>query len=304
MFRKAAKALLASRYSRTILSRAGKSDGGMRVLNAISGNRGVFSNFEQGWAEARRTGLPGHSDPSQIALHMELSKSLRPSDYAALFWLRANADGENLSVFDFGGNGGNLFYSYSPYLNCLTSIDWTVFDIPSVIGLGRKIAAERNAEGLSFASSPTQFRAGQVLLASGFFHYWEENVAEFVRQFAAPPAHIIINRTPIGETRTFITVQRTATCAVPCIVRNRAELISDFASLGYRLVDRWAAPELRIFLPLFPEHSVPHYSGFYFRREGTTSSLRTSVRDSTSTPFQHPACAGSSLPKDVPRRGP
>lgn len=266
MLRETAKALLTSGPSRSVLSYAGKSAVGKRVLNAISGTRGVFSTFEEGWAAARRTGLPGHGDPSQVALHMELAKSLRPSDYAALCWLRAASNGDQLSVFDFGGNAGNLFYSYSAYLKSFGALDWTVLDIPPVIEQGRRIATERNAEGLGFASSPAEFRANQVLLASGFLHYWEGTIAEFLQQFPVLPRHVIVNRTPVSERQgPFVVVQQTPTCAHPCVVRNAAALISDFAALKYCLVDRWSAPELRIFLPLFPDHSVPHYSGFCFR---------------------------------------
>ncbi len=268
MLREIAKAILISSPSRTILSYAAKSNGARRVLNRVSGGRGVFSTFDEAWAAARQTGLPGHEDPSQVTLHMELSETLRPSDYAALFWLRAAANEGKLSVFDFGGNAGNLFYSYSPFLKCLQSLDWTVFDIPPVLEQGRRIASERNAAGLSFASSAGEFRTGQVLLASGSLHYWEGTIAEFLHQFPALPKDVIINRTPISENRgPFVTVQRTPMCAHPCIVRNRAEVISDFAILGYRLVSAWIAPELHVYLPLFPEHSIPRYSGFYFQLE-------------------------------------
>ena len=266
MLRQIVKALLESGPSRAILSFIGKSAGGRRILNGVSGTRAVFSTFEQGWAAARRTGLPGHGDPSQVALHLELAKSLRPSDYPALFWLREAANDGKLSVFDFGGNAGNLFYSYSPYLKSFGALDWTVFDIPPVLEEGRRIAAERNAAGLTFASSPSELRADQVLLASGFLHYWKGTIAEFLQQFPIRPRHVIVNRTPISERQApFVVVQQTRTVAHPCVVRNADALISEFAALRYSLVDRWAAPELRIILPLFPEHSVAHYGGFYFR---------------------------------------
>ncbi|HEV2206408.1 MAG TPA: methyltransferase, TIGR04325 family [Candidatus Acidoferrales bacterium] len=240
------------------------------MLNALSGQRGIFETFDEARAAARRTGLPSHEDPNQVTLHMELAKSLRTSDHPALFWLRAAADGHGLRVFDFGGNAGNLFYSYGPHLKSLGRLEWTVFDLPSVAKQGKKIAAERNAEGLSFASSPSEFRPDQVLLVSGALHYWETSIADFVRQFPVAPRHIVVNRTPITErVEPFAIVQRTATCAHPCIVRNAAQLIREFGSLGYLLVDRWIAPELRVRLPLFPGHSLPHYSGFYFRLENS-----------------------------------
>lgn len=305
LIREAAKALLASGSSRAILSYAEKSSKGRRILNAISGTRGVFSTFEQGWAAARQTGLPGHGDPSQVALHMELAKNLRPSDYAALFWIRAAAHDGKLSVFDFGGNAGNLFYSYSPYLKCFGELDWTVFDIPPVLEQGRRIAAERNPAGLTFASSPLESRAEQVLLVSGFLHYWEGTIAEFLQQFPTLPRHVIVNRTPLSERKgPFVVVQRTPACAHPCLVRNADALISEFAALQYSLVDRWVAPELRVFLPLFPEHSVSHYSGFCFRLTTSEQLLRVSACDSPSGPSPPVAYAGSFPRRAVPRPDP
>lgn len=270
MLRETAKAILDSRATRAILSYAEKSAGGRRVLNALSGTRGVFATLDEARVVARRTGLPSHEDPNQITLHMELAKSLRPSDHAALRWLGAAADGSALRVFDFGGNAGNLFYSYSPHLKSLGRLEWTVFDLPEVVEQGRRIAAERNAEGLSFAPSTGEFRGDQVLLVSGALHYWERSIADFVRQFPVAPRHIIINRTPLSEgLEPFVIVQRTATCAHPCIVRNAEQMVREFGSLGYSLVDRWIAPELRVRLPLFPGHSLPHYSGFYLRLENS-----------------------------------
>jgi hypothetical protein len=68
---------------------------------------------------------------------------------------------------------------------------------------------------------------------------------------------------PLEDQRPFITVQSTATCAFPALVRNAGEMISDFGTRGYELVDRWMAPELDVLLPFFPNPSLPRYSGFY-----------------------------------------
>jgi len=38
--------------------------------------------------------------------------------------------------------------------------------------------------------------------------------------------------------------------------------------MGYTMVDRWPAHELALRMPLFPDRTVPNYSGFYFHRDG------------------------------------
>jgi putative methyltransferase (TIGR04325 family) len=261
-----AESILGSAPSRAVFSRVERLPVGRRVLNSVSGQRGVFGSFDEACVAARRTGLAGHEDPSLVALHLELARSLRPSDYAALFWIMAIGGGQ-FRLFDFGGNAGNLFYSYSPYLEQLGTVQWTVYDLPAVVEQGRRIAEERKAGRLRFTTSLSDFSGDQVLLVSGAFHYWERTVSEFVEQFPAHPEHVIINRTPVHKTsRTFVTVQRTPKCAVPCVVRNDTELTSGFESAGYGLIDRWDALELQLKPPLFPDRWVPHYSGFYFRR--------------------------------------
>ncbi len=268
MLRQTSKAVLESKPSRAILSYAQRFPSGKRALNALSGWRGIFPSFEEGWVAARRTGLPGHDDPAEIAIHLKLSERLRPSDYAALFWLSCLSE-QGLKVFDYGGNVGNLFYSYQRYLEPLGPLDWTVLDLPIVLQEGRRMARERNAMGLRFAKSAAEFSVDHVLLASGFLHYWQGTVTEFLEHFPGLPRHIIVNRSPvIEEQRAYVIVQRTATCAFPAVIRNAGEMISEFVARGYELVDRWIAPELHVYLPFFPNQSIPHYSGFYFRLQG------------------------------------
>jgi putative methyltransferase (TIGR04325 family) len=259
------KAVLSTQPCLGMLAGVGRSPFGRELLNRLSNSGGVYDTFQEGWAAAKRVNPVGHEDPEEIEVHLRVSQTLRPSDYAALFWF-LKIDAENLRIFDYGGNVGNLYYSYMPYLKNQRKIEWTVFDIPSVVENGKMIAAKNNASGLTFVKSVGGVFRPQVLFLSGAFHYWEGTVEEFLRQFTAPPEHIIVNRSPVHETKhSFVTVQHTRTCAFPCVVRNAAEMISDFAAMDYVMVDRWNALELTLRLPLFPEWSVAAYSGFYFR---------------------------------------
>lgn len=261
------KAVLSTQPCLGILTGVGKSLFGRELLNRLSNYGGVYDTFHEGWAAAKRAKPVGHEDPEEIEVHLRVSQTLRPSDYAALFWF-LKIKGENLRILDYGGNVGNLYYSYMPYLKSQRKIEWTVFDIPPVVEKGKVIAAKNNASVLTFVNSASDVSRPQVLFLSGAFHYWEGSVQEFLRQFAEPPEHIIVNRSPVHETKhSFVTVQHTPTCAFPCVVRNAAQMIADFAALGYVMADRWSALELGLRLPLFPEWSVGAYSGFYFRLE-------------------------------------
>lgn len=251
----------------TVLTRFAELPFGKQILNRLSQTRGVFATFDEGWSVARKARPAGHEHPSEIDVHLQFSKALRPSDYAVLYWLSKLAATE-IRIFDFGGNVGNLYYSYSTYLEGTRSLDWTVFDLPSVVKAGERIATERGATGLRFTTKLEDAAGCNVLLVSGALHYWEGSVQAFLEQFRQQPDHVIVNRTPVhNEQPSFITVQRTAECAFPCIVRNLAGMIEDFAVKGHAMVDRWQAIERSFRMPLFPERTVPYYSGFYFRRE-------------------------------------
>lgn len=241
---------------------------GRRALNWLSRPYSVYPTFDEAWSAARKVSPFSHEHPGVVELQLKHSRTLRASDYAVLYWL-SHIEATVLKVFDFGGNVGNLFYSYLPY--CPGSVEWTVFDLPATVAQGRELAKNRNAEGLAFADSVQEFSREQILLVSGAFHYWQEDVEAFLRQFPQTPQHVLINRSPFAETQaSYVTVQRTDFCAMPCRVWNAEEVISAFAQQGYRLVDRWRALELALRLPLFPELSVPSYSGFYFSRPDRT----------------------------------
>ncbi len=250
---------------RSLLVRLAQSKAGVRLLNKLSYPRAVFSSFDEAWVAARKTAYAGHDHPDYIKLHLELSKTLRPSDYAALYWIGRTCSRE-VGVFDFGGHVGNLFYSYWNYLiDTFDPIKWTVFDLPKTVTAGQELARQRGACGLEFTTSLERYSRDQVLLISGAFHYWEKSIAEFVNQFPELPDHIVINRTPIRDrSPAFFTVQDNGSYAVPCIVRSLNEIVSEFSASGYSLIDRWRAPELRMRMPLFPDLNVPYYSGFYF----------------------------------------
>jgi len=260
------KAFLSTRVSCSVLSRMNKVAAGKKILNWLSSSSGVFATFDDGWRAARQASGEAHEHPSIADLHIDLAKTLRPSDYAVLYWL-LRLTSKELNIFDFGGNVGNLYYSYLPYVQQLREVHWTVFDLPALVQRGRSIARERSAANLRFTNSAREMPSNCILLVSGSFHYWEGSVQTFLEQFTKPPEHILLNRTPIHETEaTFVTVQCTDTCAFPCVVRNARDMMNEFSKQGYAAKDRWRALELSIENPLFPDFSVPYYSGFYFRR--------------------------------------
>jgi len=249
------------------LNAVGKWPLGRALLNQISHPRGVYADFCDAWAAAGRRRYAGHDHSDSVKTHLALAGRLRSSDYAALYWM-SQLEQPQVRIFDFGGNIGNLFYSYLPYLSRrFTRISWTVMDLPLICLEGRRTARERNAANLAFTESAEDAVGCDVLLVSGSFHYWERPIREFLAQFQWAAPGIVVNRTPTqNEGPSFVTVQSAGAYAVPCIVRNETEMATEFARCGYRLADQWKAAELALRLPLFPSKTVPMYSGFYFVR--------------------------------------
>lgn len=268
-----AETLLASKTSRKVLQRLDKSPRARKLLNRLSRPRGIFDSFEEAWRSATHEHYAGHDHPDAVKIHLNLSHSLRPSDYAALYWLSRIDTSGPLRVFDYGGNVGNVYYTYAKHLSAQgRDVEWTVFDLPKNTQQGRELAAARDETALQFTDSVTGVDRGTVLLSSGAYHYWEKSAAEFLDQFSELPEHILVNRTPtISKQPGFITVQQTETYAVPCLVRNAEDLIAEFEGCGYVLVDRWKALELSVKMPMYPHRAVHGYSGFYFRRSAPAS---------------------------------
>ncbi len=260
---------LATKPCRWLLASLEASAAGVKLLNRVSYPRSLFGSFEEAWQAAKRVTYAGHDHPDYVGFQAGLAGMLRASDYAVLYWL-ARTNARPLRVLDYGGSVGNIYYSYAGHLGQFAEkLEWVVFDLPKIVEEGRRIAAQRGEKNLRFAAALEELDGDFVVHVSSAFHYWEKSVAEFVAHLPCQPAHIIVNRVPVNpDEKTFVTVQYKKTFAVPCMVRNRDEFISDFAAAGYTMVDSWMAPELRLRMPLFPRHDVPAYSGFCFSREG------------------------------------
>ncbi len=206
---------------RGMLRRLGSWPVGFRLLNLLSSPTCVYASFREARTASRRARPFSHQDRELIAADFELSLACRPSDYPALFWLLSLSRQGPLRVVDFGGGAGQAYYQYRPLLGNTAISEWTVVELPASIEFGRRLADKRGAEGLSFAEALTSGGEYDVLLAAGSIHYWEGPITELSSVLGRLPDHVIINRSPFRSERgSFITVQRGASWAVPCLVRN------------------------------------------------------------------------------------
>jgi putative methyltransferase (TIGR04325 family) len=265
-----------ARFTARMLSGITASPGGSRLLRAartaglgtgldwLAGFRRIFPSLEAARACATTYLAFDHSHPDSARVHLKLAERLRPSDYPVLFHLQNI--GKIGSVFDLGGNVGNLFYSYRRYLPALHHVEWRVYDIPAMTLLGEALARERQESHLRFTNDLTALAEADLVLASGSLHYFEESMARMLARTGNRPKHVLINRTPLLEgRRSAITVQDGGAYLTACKMHSRDALRRDMQALGYQCIDEWTAPELALKIPCRPELSIPCYSGLYFR---------------------------------------
>ncbi len=207
----------------------------------------------------------GHDSLTNVRHHLELSSEARPSDYAALFHL-APLVPQLATVFDLGGNAGNLFYCYSRYLALRPDLRWQVLDLPGNMAAGEEIARERGAKGLRFTPDWSEAGGADLLIVSGSLHYFEKPLPDMLRELRVKPAHLLLNRTPLTEGPQAAAVQVACGFRLPCMLYNREQLLKDLEALGYRLIDQWKAAELSMEIPGYPEYSIPAYSGAFLKR--------------------------------------
>lgn len=247
----------------------------MVALRSSTATRGLYRlavGYQRPFAtlqEAKNNIAPysqgGHEHPRNALLHLDLSRSARPSDYAALFHI-AGLAGSIERIFDLGGNVGNLYYCYANYLPRLQQCSWTVLDMPANLRFGQNLANERGVRQLSFTEDWRCASGCDLLIVSGSLHYFEEPVDRRLAMLESPPRYILVNRTPLTDAATVAVVQDAGDFLVACLLRNRQELLRQFSDAGYTLLDRWEAAELSLDVPSYPEYRVPAYSGFFFER--------------------------------------
>jgi putative methyltransferase (TIGR04325 family) len=242
---------------------------------------GVFDTFEEAIQAAPSTKNIGYdcADLAQEYKKMlcggnwEASNSMvRSFDYPVLFWLdkimqstTINSLSEGLrqqaKFFDFGGNLGIHFLSYSRYLALAEDLVWIVCDLPEIIKVG---SSENKDPRLTFTTDFKLASGSDVFLASGSVQY-DEDIATKIDCLTEKPQHLLINRLGLYEGKKIVTLQNGGKVFYPQYIFNQREFIDSLTSIGYELIDLWEDNIDNCYIPFHPEVAVPHYYGLYFK---------------------------------------
>jgi putative methyltransferase (TIGR04325 family) len=238
-------------------------DHNRRFENMTGSYRGIFESFAAALASAPQK-MTGYDRAEMAHIYDSRIGKAFPSDYPVLFWFSRLLP-ELESVFDWGGHVGVSFYSYANYLAFPQSLHWRVGDVPQIIAAGAEMARERGASALSFTQELADADDFDLLLANGSLQYVEAPFSDSLRAMKNPPRHLIVNKLPVYDGTTFVTLENTLHSFNAYCVRNRAQFVESILSQGYSLVDEWQTPDISCHIPLHRDRSIHAYSGFYFR---------------------------------------
>jgi putative methyltransferase (TIGR04325 family) len=234
------------------------------TLQSALGFRGAFATAAEAEAAAEGVVALDQDVAANAALHVHLAQTPRPSDAPTIGYLSGLVDIEP-SLFDLGGNIGNLFYLYAKAFRIPAGFRWVVHDLPAIMAQGDDLARERGETRLRFAGDISVIAQAPILLASGALHYWPAPLPDMLQRWRARPRHVLMNRTPLIDGPETHVIQDAGDFFAHCTLYPRAAVFDGMRALGYRLIETWAAPDLCLHIPLWPERSVKAYCGAYWK---------------------------------------
>lgn len=230
--------------------------------------RGVYRTFAEAEASIPAGERVGYDHAELAGMYRHRMEKACQSDYAVLFWMREILQAKPASfVFDFGGHVGVSYHGWSRYLKYQPGLRWLVEDVPAIVKVGAELARERPSPGLEFTSDVADARGCDVFFAAGSLQYVEESLPSMLQRIGPLPRHLIVNKMPMYDGETFITVQSTGRAFHPYRIYSRDEFVSSILALGYRVVDDWTNRETHCEIPFTRGRDIDAYSGYYFTRE-------------------------------------
>jgi putative methyltransferase (TIGR04325 family) len=238
---------------------------------SVSLFRGTFKTFDEARRSAPDTERLGYNLTAAARMYDSRLDRVFLNDYPMLFWL-ARVLKPDASIFDLGGHVGLSYYAYAKYLEYPENVCWRICDVPAVVEAGRELARERRARGLSFTERVEDVEGADVLCASGSLQYIETSLETILQQVSGKPRHLLLNRLPLYDGDSFVTLQGIGVTFCPYRVFSRCAFVETLDQLGYEVVDSWENAELSMRIPFDSSHVVTAYSGLYLRlREPTAA---------------------------------
>lgn len=228
---------------------------------------GVHETWEAASAEAAAFGAVGYDNTASAAIYDHRTR-VDTYDYPALCWLMRSMHDGLRRVSDIGGSIGIKFLAFRDALAPWPDLRWKVYDVPAAVAHGRELSATRgDSDRLSFADTFDGLQDCDVLYASGVLQYLPQTLGAAIAGWGKRPKRIIINTTPIHPEAAYFTVNSIGTAFCPYRIQTQAALVRELTKLNYKVRESWINPDKRMTIPLQPEFSLNHYSGFCLDRK-------------------------------------
>jgi putative methyltransferase (TIGR04325 family) len=227
---------------------------------------GVYATFDEALRHVP-AGVQSSYDSRAAIERYTRRVHIEEYDYPPLFWIADAFERGWLSVADVGGSVGIKCYAFAEYLQFPEGWSWRVIDVPAAVTLGNEVARARGASAnITFSSPLTDADGFDVLMCLGSLQFLPVTLGEMLDSLHEPPRRIIINTTPIHETRSFFTLHSMGTAICPYRVTDRRTFVDDVQRRGYHLRHQWQNISKDMRLPFHRGFDVEHYSGFCFDR--------------------------------------
>ena len=224
---------------------------------------GVFPTFKEAVAASPPARALGYDNQEAAGLYRELHASVEPNDYAVAFWLQRRLQPGH-RVLDFGGHVGIKYYALQTVFPFPQGVTWIVCDLPALVTAGRRLAAERGANGLLFTETLAAVSGVDVFLALGSLQYLEVPLPQLLREMRALPRFVIVSSAPMSNSPRYFTLQNIGAAYCPYLIENRDTVVNGMQALGYELVRSWSNPEKRCGILGRRDRSVHGYSSMHF----------------------------------------
>lgn len=233
---------------------------------------GAYSSFEEAAVAAAGKGSLVGFDHEEIATFaFEQMCRVLPWDYPILFWMRTLLD-EIDTLVDAGGHMGTKYRAFQNLLPSDASFSWVVYDVPAIVAAGRERALRDGLDRLSFVDRLEDVAApASTFLGSGLLQYLDIPLSSLLQRLPTPPRHLLLNKVAFRRGGNVVTLERAGRAYIPYQMRDEQAFLSDLASMGYEVIDRWTIPELSHVIDTHPELGASESAGFYLRREETGS---------------------------------
>ncbi len=204
----------------------------------------------------------GYDHPEVADRHTAELGHVWPSDYPVIFWM-SQLLAEGVSIFDLGGNVGIHFYGFQRCLKYPAALTWKICEVPHVARHGAELARTRQARQLSFTTDFAEADGADILLASGTLQFLSDPWWLELTRMKVKPPHLLINRTPLWEGPSFVTLHNLGPSLSAYAIRNRGDFLKELLDLGYTLRDSWEVPDFSCYIPFHPDRSIKAYTGMY-----------------------------------------